>query len=207
MADDVDTSVLTAEEDTSVTGGTEAPAEKEAEAEAPVVETDGNNVADEQSEPEGGDPASQEVVYDLTFSEDVTVDEDLKSEFVGMAKELSLNKEQAQALADFHVKNQRATLDKWAETVTSWKEATQKDKEVGGKDFNQKVAVARKALKEYGTPELTAVLDTYGMSNHPEVIRLFYRVGKTLKEDSVESGGQPKGEVRDIAKLLFPNMS
>lgn len=207
MADDVNTSVLTAEEDTSVTAGTETVVEEKQEA---SQEADVNNVADADksaSETEGGDPASQEVVYDLTFSEDVTVDEDLKSEFVEMAKENKLSKEQAQALADFHIKNQKATLDKWADTVKGWKEATQKDKEIGGKEFNQKVSVARKALKEYGTPELTAVLDAYGMSNHPEVIRLFYRVGKTLKEDSVESGGQPKGEVRDIAKLLFPNMS
>ena len=45
------------------------------------------------------------------------------------------------------------------------------------------------------------------MGNHPEFIRLLYRVGKTLKEDKMAGGQEPTNTGKDVAKTLFPSMN
>ena len=133
------------------------------------------------------------------------------AQFKALAGEYKLSQEQAQKLvdmqADFMSKHTKAIEDRWAEVNQEWKTAAQSDKEFGGKEFAANLGIAKKALEKYGSPALTEAIETTGMGNHPEFIRLLYKVGQTLKEDKVMDNGQATGNQTDLAKRLFPTMN
>jgi hypothetical protein len=86
-----------------------------------------------------------------------------------------------------------------------WRQQATTDKEFGGDQLNANLAVAKKAMDAFGTPELTKLLNESGLGNHPEVIRVFYRAGKAISEDGFVSGQSTQSRVDDPAKRLFPN--
>ena len=187
----------------------------EAQTEGKSVLTDESTVAPEEGV-EKTEAESQEkeetkeaepVEYEFEFPEDVVVDDELVGKFKAVAQGLKLSKEGAQEIINLQIEAQKAQLESWNTTVKQWREAAESDKEVGGKAFKENVAVARQALKEFGTPELREAMDVYGIGNHPEFIRFLYRVGKQMSDDKVVVGGNPKGEAKDLARSLYPSMA
>jgi len=79
------------------------------------------------------------------------------------------------------------------------------DKEIGGDSFTPSVKHAQNAINKFGTPELKSALDSYGMGNHPELVRVFARIGKAMAEDT-HVGGNAGGAEADQSKRMFPNM-
>lgn len=157
------------------------------------------------------DQAQAAVEYsDFTIPEGMTLNTELLGEFKDMAKGFGLKQEQAQALADLGVKQAQAIASQFeaqrvAETA-SWLEAAKTDKEFGGEKLAENLAVAKRAMDAFASPELKAVLDRTGLGNHPELIRAFVKAGKLISEDSLVAGGtQPvtKGG-KTLAERLYP---
>lgn len=130
--------------------------------------------------------------YDLTAPEGSQFDDETLGELKALAKESKMPKEQAQKLADLGVK----AVQKYHERMTAqyeqqqqqWVNDSRADKEFGGDKLNQNLAVAKRALDTFGTPELTKLLNESGLGNHPEVIRYNFRVAQALSEDRVVPG-------------------
>lgn len=57
-----------------------------------------------------------------------------------------------------------------------------------GRDYEANLEHAGRAVAAFGGRELGDVLEQYGLSNHPAVIRAFARAGRTLGEDDMISG-------------------
>ncbi len=66
---------------------------------------------------------------------------------------------------------------------TAWAQATKADPEIGGKNLKDSLMFARYALDHFGDVELYDFLDDTGLGNHPEVIRMFMRVGVATEGD------------------------
>jgi hypothetical protein len=78
---------------------------------------------------------------------------------------------------------------------------------IGGDKLAENLGIARKALDQFGTPELKDVLNMTGFGNHPAVIRAFYKIGKAISEDKFVKGSTPSAAATDIAKRMFPTMN
>lgn len=156
------------------------------------------------------DPKPTEAVvpesYELTMPEGVELDQAAASEFTAIAKELKLDQAAAQKLADVGAKMAQRQVEAHAKLVESWTEQVKTDKEIGGDKLAENLGIARKAIDTFGTPELKALLNSSGLGNHPEVVKLAYKVGKAISEDRFVTGS-PKGPSNDPAKKLFPNMN
>lgn len=157
----------------------------------------------------GGDQSGGEISYtDFTAPEGVVLDGAILDEYKGVAKELKLSQEAAQAvitkMAPKIAAQQQEQMQKTiAETQVQWQQAAKIDKEFGGDNFDANLEVAKKALTTYGSPELKKLMVESGLGNHPEVIRLFYKVGQTLKEDNHVGGtGSQTGE-KTLAQRMF----
>jgi hypothetical protein len=157
------------------------------------------------AEPAKAEPVAPES-YDLKMPEGVELDKVAADEFTAIAKELKLDQPTAQKLADVGAKMAQRQAEAHAKLVESWTEQVKTDKDIGGDKFTENLAVARKALETFGTPELRDVLNATGLGNHPEVIRAFYKAGKAISDDSFVKGAQGGGET-DIARKLFPSMN
>ena len=90
--------------------------------------------------------------------------------------------------------------NEWAETAIG-------EKEFGGERLAENLAVAKKALDTFGTPELRTLLNETGLGNHPELIRAFYKAGKAISEDKFVPAGAGKGPQggKDLSSRLYPN--
>jgi hypothetical protein len=181
---------------------------------------DGEKPAAEGEKPEGeGKPTAPEQ-YEFKFSEGVDVDADTLKEFEAFAREKGLDQESAQAIADFGPKLQEKFVAKQMAAIEQaakdWGQQAQTDKEFGGDKLQENLSVAKKAVDAFGTPELKALLGKYhptenpkgtGLGNHPEVIRLLFKAGKAISEDTMVNSNAPRnGVAKDPASVLFPDM-
>lgn len=124
--------------------------------------------------------------------------------FSDVAKSAGLNNEQANLVLDHFTQHiMQIAIDREQQQHNHWVQSSQTDKEFGGERFNENLAVAKRALTAFGTPELTQYLDESGLGNHPEMIRLMYRVGKQIGEDHFVNG--QKGESFSDARAFYPN--
>lgn len=194
-ADQGNTDEVAAEQqDATVTA--EAP---EAKADAPdKAETPADEAADETPE-----DAAPDEYADFDIPEGVTVNDDDLTAFRALAKDMNLTQEQAQKLVTMQTEAVQRQQDAWQAQQEQWVEGLKSDKEFGGNKFSENVAVASKALEQFGTPELKEALDASGYGNHPELVRVFYRIGKAISEDGGVSGGDAAGTSKSRAEILF----
>jgi len=141
--------------------------------------------------------------YELKFPEGVEITAELLEEFTPLAKELGLNNEQAQKLADFEAKLVQRRYESYNQMTQEWVATAKKDKEYGGDKWEASVETAQRALNTFGTPELKTALNQYKLGNHPELIRLMVRIGNNMKEDGMVLPGGQGAEKGDIATRLY----
>ena len=164
-----------------------------------VIETSGNAAADATQ----ADAA--EVTYEFTMPEGMESDKASEAEFVAIAKELKLPKEQAQKVVDLAVKREQARAQAFDQQVSGWEASVKADKELGGDKLPETLAVCKKAI-DLGPPELKDLLNSTKMGSHPAVVKWAYSVGKALSEDRFVRGGQgPATGSKDAAQVLYPN--
>lgn len=193
------------ENTTVLTDTTSTPDAEQAKGnEGTSEETLGGEAAD------GSQTESQESYADFSLPEGVTLDETILGSATDLFKESGLNQEQAQKFIDLHSDLVQAgatgQVEAFNQTVNEWRELSASDKEFGGDAFEENVGVARSAIEKFGTPELSKLLEDYGVGNHPEVVRFMVRVGKLTRED-VPGSGSPSTPEKDRLSILYPKKS
>ena len=168
--------------------------------------TDGNTQADDKDGKAQGAPDK----YDIKVPDGMTLDDAAFADFEPVARELNLSNEQAQKLADIYSKRMtdvaQRQQESWKETTAKWVDDVKADKEIGGTNLDASVRHAQAALAKFGTPELKAQMDATGMGNHPELVRVFARIGKAMAEDTFVQSSRD-GVQSDPAKKMFPSMN
>lgn len=155
-------------------------------------------LAEVHGAPEGGAYA------DYTLPDGAAADPKMKAEFDKVAGGLDLSQKGAQQLVDHFAKVQAEQTERWVGQVKQWGEDSKADKEIGGANFAANAGIAMQAVETFGTPELKQVLNDYGLGNHPEVVRAFYRVGKAMGEGSLEKpANRPEGGTERSAEEVF----
>ena len=145
---------------------------------------------------------------DFELPQGLTLDAAKLDELKAHYKELGLTQEQAQKAAVKEATSIKQSQEAQTNAVTQlregWLNAARSDAEIGGDGFEENLAAARLGLSKFGTSELNTLLRTSGLGNHPEVIRVFTRIGKTLKEDQpTPGGGGVAPQKRDLADRMY----
>lgn len=182
----------------------EAPAAEQAAPEA--VQAAPQAAPEKAPEPEAAEPKSEapEDYGDFEDDKGVAFSSKEMPEFVSMVRELGLSKDTAQKLLMTMVPTVKGKLQSSLEAVrTSWGRAARHDAEYGGESFKANLAIANKAYQKFTTPELSKLMRQSGLYAHPDFIRMFYRMGKAMQEDTgVRGEGTPQAK-----RSLFPNSS
>jgi hypothetical protein len=159
-----------------------------------------------QVEGEADAPKGAPEAYQFKGPEGSKFDTKVIEEFASVAKELDLPQDAAQKILD---KVGPVIAARQAEArdaaVQQWADDAKTDKEFGGEKLNENLAVAKKALDAFGSPELRTLLNESGLGNHPELIRMMVRAGKAISEDTMVTGGQGGSTDRAAASVLYPN--
>lgn len=194
---------------------TQKPPATEAAKEPPATEKPATETGKEKPATETGKQTPTKNApekYEFKAPEGKEYDSQLLEAFTGAAKEADLSQEVAQklidtmgpALAERQVEQVKAV-------ITGWTEQSKSDAEFGGEKFKENLGIAKKALDAFDpipsgekTTALRTLLDTSGMGNHPELIRVLYRAGKAISEDKFVAGTvSGKGPAKDATSVLY----
>lgn len=169
----------------------------------------GNNAPDQNSNANGkqGDEPKAPEAYEFKMPDGIELDKSAADEFSAIAKEFKLTQDQAQKVAEVGAKMVQRQQEAHQANVQSWIEAVKNDKEIGGEKLNENLAIARKTIESFGTPELKDILNMTGLGNHPEIVKMAYKIGKAISEDGFVRGANSKPSSDDPAKKLFPSMN
>ncbi|MEK9753372.1 MAG: hypothetical protein VW338_09195 [Rhodospirillaceae bacterium] len=197
----------------------EAAAAAAAAAEGDEADKGGENADADKGEGEGGEKkdgdekdgkkdgeGAPETYEAFTMPEGVEVDQAALDVFMPLAKDAGLTQAQAQKFVDLYADNLKGAVEgqqkAWAETNDKWVEDAKADKEIGGDKWDESVGVANAALKKFAGEDFAAFSQYTGAGNNPAFIRLMYRVGKAMADDSFENGGASVGELSTAEKMF-----
>lgn len=164
-----------------------------------------------KTDAEEGKPEGAPEKYEFKAPENKSFDPELLNAYSEVAKELNLSQDAAQKMLSTLAPAIEARQMQQIEAVRAeWAESSRTDKEFGGDGLDQNLAVAKKALDQFGSPELRTLLNESGLGNNPEVIRFMFRAGKAISEDRFV--GRSEGGVKagprtfgDQASALYSN--
>lgn len=158
--------------------------------------------------------------YEFSLPEGVEVDKPMLDAFVPLAKELDLSPAGAQKLVEMYiekvqpniaeafvksieadVENQKAQFaaDTKALIAEDAKAEKAEDRVFQGKNFDAVVKTTARTLDRFGSPELREFLNVSGLGNHPELVKLMYKVGERIGEDNdfARGGHVPQEKTRE----------
>ncbi|MFV0602033.1 MAG: protease [Brachymonas sp.] len=176
-------------------GGTNTPA---GEPQGAATTDQAPGADDTPAKPEG----APEQYAAFTAPEGQAFDDTVITAFTEVARKLNLPQDKAQLVLDEMAPVLAARqAEQFQGARTEWAEASKTDKEFGGDKLKESLASALKARDTFATPELRTLLEQSGLGNHPEVVRLFYRVGKAISEDRMVTGSANPGKSGDARGL------
>lgn len=206
-------------QDQSVAAAPVAPAAQEptkVEASAPdakveaKADSSGNEPAKQEQKAESKDAQGAPEKYDLKLPEKSALDASAIERIAAYAKEQGLTNEEAQGLLEIESEAVSRYAQAQAEQVKSkvegWKADVRKDKEIGGEAFEKNVELAKRVVERFASEDFKKALNETGLGNHPELVRVFFKIGLAMADDSlVQSGAQIGPKSRDVADLLYGN--
>lgn len=201
-----------------------APADPAAPAAADPDDDDGTALGGKQPEEPADPNAPKEPeapavpeAYELTAPEGMTIDADLLEEATPIFKEAGLSNDQANAILpaakSLMDKTQAATvqsmIDAGNQQRKAWLDEAKADAEIGGNKWDASLHSAGRGLDALGHPEgspFRQALNETGFGNHPEMIRIFAKIGSMVGEDGdfvrPNAGVQVKLSREEV---LYPN--
>lgn len=165
-----------------------------------------------KAEPEKTEEQKQEEIdngdLDIKLPEESSFDDKFLESFKGYAKELGLNKDQAQALIEREnklvIESQQNQIEQQQNLVKEWLENSRSDKEYGGQAFDENVSAAKKVVERFGSEEFKAALSETGLGNHPELIRFVYRISKEMNQGEFVRGGVQEKNNKSMENWFYP---
>ncbi len=196
-----DEAAAATQDNTEEAGGNEEAVAAEAKA-AEEVKAAEAKAAEEEA-------AAKNKEYALKLEEGSPLSDSDIDRISTLAKEKGLSEEDAKAL----VTGQEAAVNGYKDAQmqevedvrTGWTEDSKSDKEFGGEEFDANMAVAKTAIDEYGSAEFKKALEDTGFGNHPEVVRVFYRIGKAMANDKLVTAESQVTGKKETADVLYPS--
>jgi hypothetical protein len=144
--------------------------------------------------------------YEFKAPAGTEYDSGIVAAFEASAREANLPQLAAQKLLDgMSPKIAEMQVERATAIRKEWFEASRSDKDFGGAALEANLGIAKKALDTFGTPELNQLLVSTGLGNHPEIIRLMFKAGKALSEDTFVAGTGPSKAGVSAASVLYDN--
>lgn len=153
--------------------------------------------------------------YEFKVPEGMKLDPLMAEGYTPLFKELGLTQDQAQKLIDKNFElgpkmleaANKQVADEIAKETADWAKTARADKEYGGANFEKNMVIANQALAAFATPELRQVLVESGYANHPELVRLFWKIGQKLGEDTPPPATPPGTPTKTANGLSYPSMT
>lgn len=146
--------------------------------------------------------------YELKLAEKSSLNQADVDRIAETAKTQGLTNAQAQAAleaADNSIKSYvTRELERTKAEVPKWLDELKADKEYGGEKFNETVENARRVVDKYADKDFKDFLNNSGLGNHPMIVKMFSKLGRSFGEDHFKDGSAivPK-KGKTSAEILY----
>lgn len=161
------------------------------------------------------EPTGEPEAIEIKVPEGIEIDEKTLGDFKGILADAKLSpSERAQKLVDMHASAlkaaQEAPYNLWRQTQAEWQTKVKSDPEMGGQNFDVMRSTIAKAISDVGGTEAAKMFEAFaftGAGNHPEIVRLVYRMSKALTEGGPVDGDKPVGSDKTgkVLQALYPS--
>ena len=145
--------------------------------------------------------------YDLKLADGSLLNAAHVEGLAAFAKEKKLTQEMAQSVLDREHKAVATFVEKQqqelAQKPETWLNDAKADKEIGGEGFGENTELAKRVLAKFGSDTFKKVLNETGLGNHPELLRVFVRIGKAMSEDTLVLPGKHAGGERRLEDIFY----
>lgn len=149
----------------------------------------------------------------VELPEGMELDQELTTEFSGIAKEMGLTQGNADKLMGMGVKLSTKIQEKFEAAIKesqenqlkAYKTMLNTDPEIGGANLKQALVDANVAYDKFVSDDAAALLEQTGLNNHPAIVKVFREIGKQLKNDNIR-GGNSTTHTRTAADW-YPEMN
>ncbi len=183
------------------TAAVTTPAEATAPAAAAPAKTEAV-VEQPKSEPaktEPTKPAPPEK-YDLKLPENTLLGAEHVAKIADFAKANGMSNDEAQG----YLQAEHEAVATYVENrKTAWRSEVLADSEIGGDAAKQNVELAYRVIDRYATPKLKEELNKTGFGEHPELLRIFVRLGKEMAPDSLVIPGTQSGGKKSMEDVFY----
>lgn len=123
-------------------------------------------------------------------------------------KELGLPQEAASKLVEAHAKALVAIETKKEADFVQWQADQVKQHQAAlkaefGLQYDANMVTAQRGIARFCSPAMKALLDETGLGNHPEFVKAFLQIGKSVTEDTPPAGGTPANSGKSAAQVLY----
>lgn len=162
----------------------------------------GDKTGDQGKTVEGDKPPVVPEKYELKLPDDSPLDPVRVEKIAAFAKEHKLSQEAATAILQSEHEAAASVIEGQKKQhkveAAAWLEQTMADPEVGGEKGKEKIELASRVVTRFGSPELIQTLDTTGLGNHKELVRMLYRIGSAMREDQLVLPKSAGGAEADV---------
>lgn len=106
--------------------------------------------------------------------------------FKAFAHEHGLTEAQANKLLEFDNSRMQQAYKAQEQAET---QAVESLKTEWGVNFKKNVTLAQRAVEKIGGPDLKKFLDESRLGNNPQLVKMFHKIGESISEDSLFTGG------------------
>ncbi len=161
-----------------------------------------------KAQEEGAKP-KEEVKYDLKLPEGTLLTQAEVDKIVSFAKDQGLSQESAQKLVEReheilanYKNNQEQQFEQMRE---QWFKQVESDKELGGDNLKATAEMARRALDKFAPDSLKKFFAESPYGNHPDVIRMFSKIGKAMQDDKIVLAGTQSPPTLSPVDVMYDN--
>ena len=141
-------------------------------------------------------------------------DDELAEKFVPIARKLNLSQSSVEMLMDiaYEMSKKQSEMfendekNKQLECIQNYSKMFSEDSELPSQNSTQiqeYMKVADYAYNRFASPSLKEVLSDSGLIYHPELIKMFYKIGELAAEDNLSYNPKPVVEDLTPAQILY----
>lgn len=146
--------------------------------------------------------------------EDYDFDDELMKKFIPIARKLNLSQYSLEKLMDMALemskrqneKYLRNEEDKKAECLREYNKMFSEDEELPDPNsmmIKEYMRVADFGYNKFASSKLKEALKETGLIYHPEMIKMFYKIGELSESDNISYDGKPVVEELTPAQILY----
>ena len=141
-------------------------------------------------------------------------DDELMNKLTPLAEKLNLSQESVELLMELALEmsqKQKAQYEKdeeqkQVENILNYNKLFNEDNElpkVNSIQIRKFMELANGAYSDFATPKLKEILEKTGLVYHPEMIKMFHKIGVLSQEDNLSHCGTPSVEELTPAQILY----